>query len=86
MRHSTADFDLESPLTLARLTATGKVTKGIPTNLRAIDVYVLGSDGAGRPLDYWESLRRFWADYFLNSGAVLKTYSVLREVPVIAEH
>jgi hypothetical protein len=39
----------------------------------------MGVDGAGKTIDYWESLRGFWQDYFVQSSADLNAYSALRE-------
>lgn len=49
--------------------------------LDGVEVHVLGVDGDGRNAAYWESLREFWTEYFKRSGATLKTYSMMRELP-----
>jgi hypothetical protein len=40
-----------------------------------------GVDGAGKPTEYWQSLRNFWRAYFQNARADLRTYTVLRDLP-----
>jgi hypothetical protein len=48
-----------------------------------VEVYALGVDGAGKDMRYWQTLRDFWAVYFKRTGAILKTYSVLRDPPAL---
>ncbi|HET6844926.1 MAG TPA: hypothetical protein VFK06_25065 [Candidatus Angelobacter sp.] len=87
MRQNTRDLDLESPpavLNFALLEYTHRKTLP-PANLRGVQVYVLGADGAGKSMQYWQSLQEFWAAYFRKSSATLGTYSVLRELPALKE-
>ena len=49
--------------------------------LQGVEVYVLGVDSAGKSVVYWTELRDFWTAYFRRAGAVVKAYSILREVP-----
>ncbi len=87
MRQNTRDLDLESPsaaLNFGSLKETHRKTLP-PANLRAVQVYVLGADGAGKSVQYWQSLQEFWAGYFRKCGATLGTYSVLRELPALKE-
>ena len=53
--------------------------------LRAVEVHVLGVDGAGKDIAYWQASRDFWAAYFKKAGANLKTYTVLRELPGLTQ-
>jgi hypothetical protein len=48
-------------------------------HLQGVHVYIMGVDGAGKTRAYWESLRGFWQDYFVQSSADLNAYSALRE-------
>ena len=80
MRQSTPDLDLETPKTVPSF-ATVTTRCGAIPRLRNVQSYVLGADGAGRSSAYWQSLQGFWKDYFQNAGAVLMSYSVLREIP-----
>ena len=50
-------------------------------DLHGVEVYALGVDGAGKDMRYWQTLRDFWTEYFKRTGAILKTYSVLRDPP-----
>jgi hypothetical protein len=44
-------------------------------------VYAYGVHAAGRDMAYWQSLRDFWAQYLERSGARLRSFSMLRDVP-----
>jgi len=44
-------------------------------DLHGVEVYALGVDGAGKDMRYWRT------EYFKRTGAILKTYSVLRDPP-----
>jgi hypothetical protein len=86
MRQATRDLNLELPIGIAvaasmRRTQTFKLI----ANLQGIEVYALGVDADGKSVAYWTSLRDFWAAYFTRAGASLKTYSILRDVPQLAE-
>jgi hypothetical protein len=80
MRQSTPELDLEAPEIVPPFATVTTQCGAIP-KLRNVQSYVLGVDGAGRSSAYWQSLQAFWRDYFQNAGAVLKSYSVLREMP-----
>jgi hypothetical protein len=82
MRHYTAALDLERPNSIAVASAMAAVEKRrlIP-NLKDVEVYVLGVDGAGKPISYWQGLRDFWQAYFKKAGANVRSYTILREVP-----
>lgn len=84
MRQSTPDLDLEASKIVPPF-ATMATRCGIPPSLQNVRGYVLGVDGAGRSSVYWFSLQQFWKDYFQNAGAVLKSYSVLREMPQVTQ-
>ena len=86
MRHHTADFDLESPTVVPNSAALEKTHRtAVPVaDLRGVQAYVLGVDGAGKTFPYWQSLKEFWAAHFEKSGATLVTYSVLRDLPALA--
>jgi hypothetical protein len=50
-------------------------------DLKNVKVYVLGLDGAGRPITYWKNPRAFWIAYSQAAGAMVMNYSVLQEGP-----
>jgi hypothetical protein len=79
MRQNTLELNLESATALPDVSAVLKQF-GTP-NLKAVQIVIVGADGAGRSNVYWRSLEAFWAGYFQNSGASLDVYSPLREVP-----
>ncbi len=87
MRQNTRDLDLESPSAVPNFAFLEEPhRKTLPlANLRGVQVYVLGADGAGKSVQYWQSLQEFWTGYFRKSGAALGTYSVLRELPALKE-
>jgi hypothetical protein len=84
MRHYTAALDLERPnsIAVAGAMAAAEKRRLIP-NLKDVEVYVLGADGAGKTISYWQGLRDFWQAYFKKAGANVRTYTILRELPVL---
>jgi hypothetical protein len=84
MRQSTPDLNLESLRIVPSFSSVAKRCGALP-DFHNVQVYFLGVDGAGRSTIYWESLQCFWTAYFHNAGAVLENYSVLRELPQIAD-
>jgi hypothetical protein len=82
MRHETKGLNLSRSQMVpvaALLQQTEK--QGLVADLRNVDVYVLGVDGAGKQVSYWNSLRQFWLAYFEKAHASMRAYSMLREVP-----
>ena len=63
------------------LLTSGEKYSAVGADLKGVDVYVLGIDAATKAPAYWDSLRRFWTEYFKKSGADLRAYSMMREVP-----
>jgi hypothetical protein len=86
MRQQTPELDLESAPTVLSFGQIRKehTTFGI-ANLGGVHAYVLGVDGAGKSLLYWQSLREFWTEYFMEAGADLRRFSVLRDSPETSE-
>jgi hypothetical protein len=84
MRQSSPDLNLEAPGIVSPF-ATMVRQCGVLPALQNIQVYVLGADGVGKSTAYWQSLRGFWNDYFRKAGADLRSYSVLRESPQVAQ-
>ena len=80
MRQSTPELNLES-LKIVPPFSTVAMRCGSLPDLHSVQVDVLGADGAGKSSDYWQSLRSFWESYFQIKGALLRTYSILRELP-----
>lgn len=61
MRHRTAKFDLESPPTVPGF-AHGTGDNATREDLRRVEVYALGVDGAGKSIAYWQSFKAFWRE------------------------
>lgn len=70
MRHHTKDLDLETPRTIPRFEEIAKKCDCGQVSLQDVEVHVLGADGAGKSLAYWESLRQFWIEFFHLKGAL----------------
>lgn len=86
MREESAALNLERPALVPVSSALAKIEKRqLIADLKGVEVWVLGVDGAGKDLAHWQSLRDFWTAYFQKSGAMLKTYSVLRDPPKLGE-
>jgi hypothetical protein len=82
MRHSTAELDFESGNSVPSFAQLKHRSDTMPVAaLKGVEVYALGVDGAGKPISYWQSLQTFWREYFEETGAALRDYSVLRDVP-----
>jgi hypothetical protein len=82
MRNDTPALDLEHPRVVSTSFAMSKTEKGrLLPDLRSVEVYALGVDGAGKDMAYWRTLQDFWAAYFKRTAANLKTYTVLRDPP-----
>ena len=80
MRESTSCLDLEAAKVVPPfLSVTNRCGK--TADLENVQTYVVGVDGAGKPTEYWQSLRNFWQAYFQNARADLRNYTVLREPP-----
>jgi hypothetical protein len=87
MRHHTKSLDLETPAAIPMRLALSKAEANhLIVDLKGVDVDVLGVDGNGKQFAYWDSLRNFWSEYFKKTGAKLREYSMLRDVPVLARY
>ena len=81
MRNSTSELNLERFQVLAQAQGAGLPPGIVHADLRNVEVYALGVDGANRSAVYWQDLRQFWVGYLAGSGARVKSFSVLRDVP-----
>lgn len=79
MRHSTPDLDLESVREVPSAVQMKISHQQSAGDLSEVQVFVAGVDEPGKSTDYWQSLRRFWTEYFNKAGAATRSYSVLRE-------
>lgn len=80
MRQSTPCLDLESAKVVLSFPSAGHRC-GEPAVLENVQIYVAGADGAGRSTEYWQKLRKFWEALFQNARALLRSYTMLRELP-----
>lgn len=80
MRQSTPELNLESSQMVPSFSIVVRRRDTLPV-LQHVQVNILGADGAGKSSAYWQSLKAFWAAYSHSTGAVLCSYSVLREHP-----
>jgi hypothetical protein len=84
MRQDTKDLNLEAPAFLVSNSSITTVQdSGMIADLQNTVVYVLAADNAGKQLAYWQQLRDFWQRYFIDAGARLADYSLLREPPLL---
>jgi hypothetical protein len=85
MRQATGDLNLERPplIAVAPSLRRAEALVSVPS-LAHVEVYALGVDAEGKSVAYWRSLRDFWTAYFSQTGATLRAYSVLRDLPDLA--
>jgi hypothetical protein len=82
MRQATRALNLERQSMVQTPPAMHQVANNrLLADLRGVDVYAEGVDGAGESVGYWQSLHDFWTAYFSQSGATIARYSALRGVP-----
>ena len=82
MRENAGDLKLESLRPHDVHFTVAKFAKGrMLPDLKAVEVYVLGADNAGKSMAYWTALHDFWSEYFHSAGATVKAYTVLRQPP-----
>jgi hypothetical protein len=86
MRQATGDLNLERPGSIAVAPSLRRAqTLKLVANLEGVEVYALGVDAEGRSVGYWNSLRDFWTAYFNQARASVRAYSMLRDIPQLAE-
>jgi len=54
--------------------------QGLVSDLRDVDVYMLGVDNSGKDLTAWKHLREFWQEYLKAANARVEQYSVLNNI------
>lgn len=80
MRHSTNDLNLERYTVVPKFSVVNSRGRLPVANLREVQVFILGADGAGQSTAFWRDLQEFWTEYFKASHAVLRSYTPLRDV------
>ena len=84
MRQNTLELNLESPHTVPSFATLTNRCGPLP-DFRNVQIQILGADGAGKSSAYWKSMEKFWDGYFHNVGAVMRIYSILRELQTGAD-
>jgi len=79
MRQSTRTLDLEHRNAVLPNDVDLLASIQLVPDLSGVEVIALGVDSDLLSVGQWQSLRRFWLEYFRRSGAVIKRYSVLRD-------
>jgi hypothetical protein len=81
MRQSGKEIDLEHSSRIEPNKDLNRARQlGLVANLKGVSVYVLGAHSAGRTALYWQSLQKFWEEYFRAAGADLRAFTALREI------
>lgn len=81
MRHSLAPVNIEGVKVIAPAALATVERQHFIADLKGVDVYAYGVHAGKKDLPYWQSLREFWSGYFAKSGANLRAFSIVREVP-----
>jgi hypothetical protein len=81
LRHSTAPVNIEDVKVITPAALAIVEQQHFIPSLKNVDVYVYGVHSGKKDLQYWRSLEAFWTTFFAKSGANLRTFSMLREVP-----
>jgi cell division protein FtsB len=79
MRQRTPNLDLETHVIVASFSTMKKRTNVVVADLHGVQVYAMGVDGSDRSIAYWQSLHKFWSEYFGDAGASVKKYSPFRD-------
>jgi hypothetical protein len=79
MRESVPSLNFERMQLVPAYSAISSKCGELPALKDAV-VSLVGVDGAGKSIAYWQTLHRFWSGYFQNAGALLDRFSVLREL------
>jgi hypothetical protein len=85
MRQSTGALDLEHKSVVEPQVVDRALRQSLGPDLHGVEVYVLGVDGGGVSVRYWNDLRSFWLAYFQHLGGVVKDYSTLRPIPALEQ-
>jgi hypothetical protein len=79
MRQSTEEMDVEKSNRFDVASTIEHVRRvGMIAPLKGVSVHVLGCEGVGRPVSYWNNLKEFWEGYFKETGASVVQYTNLR--------
>jgi hypothetical protein len=82
MRQSAAPIDIEHVGRVPSNSSLAQIAEHLLfADLQGALIYVYGAHAIGKDLQYWQSLRDFWAAYFARCHATLCTFSTMRETP-----
>jgi hypothetical protein len=82
MRQSASPVDLEHVNRVAVKNALSTVEDHqLLADLRGVEMFVYGVHAVDKDIQYWQSLRDFWAAYFEHSHATLREFSMMRDTP-----
>jgi hypothetical protein len=79
MRQETSEMNLTASR-CAQQSVDDLRPRALHANLQDAEVYALGVDASGSSKAGWACLHDFWAEYFAQTGATLREYSVLRSI------
>jgi hypothetical protein len=86
MRQSASPIDIEHVGRVPVNSALAQIADHqLFADLQGAQVFVLGAHAVGKDLQYWQSLRDFWAAYFARCHATLSVFSTMRETPDLNE-
>jgi hypothetical protein len=51
------------------------------SDMRQANGVLEGVDASGKSVNYWQTLRDVWIEYFALAGATVEDYSILRQLP-----
>jgi hypothetical protein len=82
MRQSATPLDIETPKVISVNAALSIVDHHhLFPDLRGADVWIIGVDAAGKDVAYVSSLREFWTAFIAKSGAHMRAFSMMRDLP-----
>jgi hypothetical protein len=82
MRQSAKPLDIETPKVISVRDALSIVEHHhLLPDLHGVDVWIIGVDAAGKDVAYISSLREFWTAFLAKSGAHLRAFSMMRDLP-----
>jgi len=80
MHQETGELASSSANVCAQQTMESIKSRRLLANLQNSDVYAVGVDSAGTTKADWMCVHDFWSQYFVQAGAALREYSVLRSL------
>jgi hypothetical protein len=86
MRQSAPPLNIEASHVVPVTDALATVDRlHLFADLSGVEVFIYGVHAVGKDISYWRSLREFWIAYFERCNATLRTFSMMRDTPNLAE-